>query len=411
LKAFGVLILLLTLAAAGAAGWLWYCVEQPYQGFPEQGVFVDVPHGASGRTVARLLKQNGVVRSSFAFGIYARQHPRRQLQAGEYFFNHAISAHDVFWQIADGHVFQQAFTVREGETIFDIAHDIEAEKLMSADEFLRAAQNPELIRDIAPHAKTLEGFLFPATYFLPRHPTAVEVTGEMVRKFREEWQRIAPPESKNDATGLEHGRPTESVVTLASLVERETPKPEERPLVAGTFENRLRKRIPLQCDPTVIYALQDAGQYRGTLRSADLHFDSPYNTYAHAGLPPGPIGNPGEASLRAALAPAPTDYLYFVANTQGGHFFAATLVEHNRNVNRYHRLLAGLPADAPEADPAPAPAPAPASPKARAAKPRHTQHQAVAKKSSSKRPTKKRTETAKTQKKKAQAQQARAVAQ
>jgi UPF0755 protein len=173
----------------------------------------------------------------------------------------------------------------------------------------------------------------------------------MVRKFKEEWQRIAPAESKGDTTGLEHGRPVISVVTLASLVERETPKPEERPLVAGAFANRLQKRIPLQCDPTVIYALQDAGRYNGRLTGTDLHFESPYNTYAHPGLPPGPIGNPGEASLRAALDPAKTDYLYFVANTQGGHFFAATLAEHNRNVTKYRRLLAGLPADPPELEP------------------------------------------------------------
>jgi UPF0755 protein len=231
---------------------------------------------------------------------------------------------------------------------------------MTSDEFLTVAQNPELIRDIAPRAKSLEGFLFPATYFLPRHPSPTEVAAEMVRKFREEWQRIAPPESQHDSTGLEHGRPVVSVVTLASLVERETPKPEERPLVAGAFENRLRHNIPLQCDPTVIYALQDAGQYRGKITGADLHFASPYNTYAHPGLPPGPIGNPGEASLRAALDPAKTDYLYFVANTQGGHFFAATLLEHNRNVTKYRRLLAGLPAESPDPSPDPEPALAPA---------------------------------------------------
>lgn len=344
---------LLLLAIVGAAAWMWFSIEQPYQGFSAQGVFVDLPHGASSRTAARILKQNGVIRSAFTFEVYARRHARRRLQAGEYFFDHAISAHDVFWQIADGHIYEQQFTVREGETIFDIAHDLEAQKLMTADEFLAAAQTPDLIRDIAPHAKTLEGFLFPATYFLPRHPTPADVTAEMVRKFKEEWQRIAPAESKHDTTGLEHGRPVVSVVTLASLVERETPKREERPLVAGAFENRLRKRIPLQCDPTVIYALQDAGQYNGTLRGADLHFASPYNTYVHPGLPPGPIGNPGEASLRAALQPAQTDYLYFVANTQGGHFFAATLSEHNRNVTKYRRLLAGLPADLPEAPLAP----------------------------------------------------------
>jgi UPF0755 protein len=332
---------------------MWDCIEQPYQGFSAQGVFVDLPHGASSRTVARLLKQSGVIRSALAFEVYARRHPRRRLQAGEYFFDHAISGHDVFWKIADGHIYEQPFTVREGETIFDIAHDLETEKLMTADEFLAAAQNPELIRDVAPRAKTLEGFLFPATYFLPRHPTPTDVTAEMVRKFKEEWQRIAPPESKHDTTGLEHGRPVVSIVTLASLVERETPKPEERPLVAGAFENRLRKNIPLQCDPTVIYALQDAGQFNGKLTGADLHFPSPYNTYAHPGLPPGPIANPGEASLRAALDPAKTDYLYFVANTQGGHFFAATLAEHNRNVTKYRRLLAGLPADPPTPPPAP----------------------------------------------------------
>jgi peptidoglycan lytic transglycosylase G len=373
LLAFIVVIVLL--AFAGAAAWEWYSIESPYQGFAPQGVFVDLPHGASSRAVARILKQNSVIRSAFAFEVYARRHPKRRLQAGEYFFGHPISGHDVFWQIADGHIYEQPFTVREGETIFDIAHDLEAEKLMTSDEFLAAAQNPELIRDVAPRAKTLEGFLFPATYFLPRHPTPTDVTAEMVRKFREEWQRIAPPESKHDTTGLEHGRPILSVVTLASLVERETPRPEERPLVAGAFENRLRKNIALQCDPTVIYAMQDAGQYKGTLTGADLHFPSPYNTYAHPGLPPGPIGNPGEASLRAALQPAQTDYLYFVANTQGGHFFAATLSEHNRNVTKYRRLLAGLPADPPPASPAP--------PK-QAAKPQR-KHATAAKKSQDKR--------------------------
>src|SRR5947209_8410564 len=193
--------MLVVLALVGVAAWAWYCLESPYQGFAAQSVFVDLPHGASSRTVARLLKQNGVIRSATAFEVYARRHPKRRLQAGEYFFDRAVSGHDVFWQIADGHVYEQPFTVREGETIFDIAHDLEAEKLMTSDEFLAAAQNPELIRDIAPRAKSLEGFLFPATYFLPRHPTPTDVTAEMVRKFREEWQRIAPPEAQHDATG------------------------------------------------------------------------------------------------------------------------------------------------------------------------------------------------------------------
>jgi UPF0755 protein len=129
------------------------------------------------------------------------------------------------------------------------------------------------------------------------------------------------------------------VVTLASLVERETPRPEERPHVAGVFANRLRIRQPLQCDPTVAYALTLAGKYTGKLNSEDLRFASPYNTYHNRGLPPGPIANPGEASLQAAAAPSPTHDLYFVANTEGGHFFSETFREHNRNVARYRRLL------------------------------------------------------------------------
>jgi UPF0755 protein len=346
------LLLILLIAAAGAA-WLWYSVNYPYQGFGAEGVFVDVLHGSSSRAVARQLRDKGVVRSAIAFEFYARRHPRRSLQAGEYFFDHAASAHDVFWKLANGQVFEQPFTVREGETMFDIARDLEAGNFMPASDFLRAAKDPALIQDLVPRATTLEGFLFPATYHLSRHPTAVTLTTDMVRKFKEEWGAVTTSNSAGatstneiDATaltttGLASVRPVASIVTLASLVERETPKPEERPLVAGVFENRLHKFMPLQCDPTVIYALEELGQYKGTLTLADLRIESPYNTYTHTGLPPGPIGNPGEASLRAAYQPAQTNYLYFVANTQGGHFFSATLAEHNNNVIKYRRLLAG----------------------------------------------------------------------
>jgi UPF0755 protein len=350
LKKVLLFVLTLMLAAAGAGVWVWYCITKPYQGFATEGAFVTVPHGASSRGVARMLESNGVVRSAIAFEIYARRHPRRSLEAGEYFFDHAASSRDVFWKLAKGDVYQTPFTVREGETLYDIAHDLEAGHFLSADDFVRAASDPMMVRDMDPHARTLEGFLFPATYELPRHPVAVELTAAMVKKFKEQWARLSPPMAGDDKTRLSSGYPISSIVTLASLVERETPKKEERPLVAGVFENRLRKDMMLQCDPTVIYALEQEGRYNGTLAGADLHLNSPYNTYEHTGLPPGPIGNPGEASLRAALQPAQTDFLYFVANTQGGHFFSATLEEHNRNVTKYRRLLAGLPAD-----PAPSP--------------------------------------------------------
>jgi len=341
------LVLILVLAAAGAGAYIWYGIQKPYQGFGSAGVFVTIPHGASSRAAGRILAKNGVIRSAIAFEVYARQIPRRSPEAGEYFFDHAMSGKDVFWKLARGEVYQLPFTVREGETMFDIAHNLEAAKFVPAADFLRVANDPSSIKDLAPYAKTLEGFLFPATYQLPRHPVAADLAATMVQKFREQWRSI----SASDPAPAGVGRPTLSTVTLASLVERETPKPDERPLVAGVFENRLHKGMPLQCDPTVIYALEQSGKYNGTLAGKDLHYDSPYNTYEHGGLPPGPIGNPGEVALRAALAPAQTDYLYFVANTQGGHFFSATLAEHNKNVNRYHRLLQGLPADPPPAPP------------------------------------------------------------
>ena len=347
-----VLLLLLVLIAGGAAAWMWYGMTKPYQGFGAEGVFVDAPRGASSRHVASLLKTDGVVRSALAFEIYARRHPKRTLQAGEYFFDRAMTGREVFWKLANGQVYQQPFTVREGETMFDIARELEAGKFMRAGDFLYAAGDPALIRDLAPGAYTLEGFLFPATYELPRHPAASELTAEMVRKFKEEWKRLAGPTAGGPTDEGGH-RAVNRIVTLASLVERETPKPEERPLVAGAFENRLRKGMRLQCDPTVIYGMERSGKYSGTLTGKNLSFDSPYNTYEHGGLPPGPIGNPGEASLQAALEPAQTNYLYFVANTQGGHFFSSTLAEHNKNVVKYRRLLAGLPADPPPPPPSP----------------------------------------------------------
>ena len=364
------LVLVVVLAAGCYAAWMWYSLTQAYQDFPREGLFVDIPRGASPRFVGYLLKQDGVIRSRLAFEIYARRHPRHTLRSGEYFFDHPMTGRDVFWKIAGGQIYEVAFTVREGETIFDIARNLQSGKLMPAGDFLFAASDPSLIRDFAPEARTLEGFLFPATYELPRHPVAGELTAQMVHKFKEEWKRLDASDANGQTTSdgqtaaktpiaakdqdistMESPTARLRIVTLASLVERETPKPEERPMVASVFTNRLRKGMRLQCDPTVIYGLERMGQYKDFLTKKELTFDSPYNTYEHAGLPPGPIGNPGEASLRAALHPEETSFLYFVANTQGGHFFSSTLEEHNRNVLKYRRLLAGLPADPPPPPP------------------------------------------------------------
>jgi UPF0755 protein len=325
-----ILVLLIVVVLAG--GYLYLTLYQRYQGFASDGVYVDIPHGASQRTIARLLAENGVVRSRMAFELLCRERGRRTLEAGEYFFDRPVNAFAVYDAIANGRVFVKEFVVPEGFTIFDIADLAASEGFLSRDEFLVAARDPSPIRDIAPAAPSLEGFLFPATYEFPRHMTGKDMTAAMVKKFRQEWLTLP-------VTGAPPNQSIQDTVTLASLVERETPRSEERPHVAGVFENRLRIGQPLQCDPTVAYALSLVGAYTGKLDGGDLQFSSPYNTYRNRGLPPGPIANPGEAALRAALDPPSTDDLYFVANTEGGHFFSKTLQEHNRNVARYRRLL------------------------------------------------------------------------
>ena len=341
-------VVIVVLGLVLAAAWIAYALYTPYQGFPPQGVYVDIPRGASARTIARLLAENGVVRSRVAFELLCRSRARRALQAGEYFFHRAVTAFDVFQTLAEGRVYQIMVTVPEGLTMFEIAELVEGAGLANREAFLGAARDPAPVRDLAPRARSLEGFLFPATYQFPRHIAPQEIVGAMVRRFREVWQAL--PKASLNPNGLT----MDGAVTLASLVERETSVPEERRIVAGVFLNRLRRRLPLQCDPTVIYALQLAGKYNGMLYSTDLSFDSPYNTYRRTGLPPGPIANPGEASLRAALNPQAVDYFYFVATGHGGHVFSKTLQEHNENVRRYRRMLAqnaaangGKPTDPP----------------------------------------------------------------
>jgi UPF0755 protein len=326
-RAFLLILIVLCVAVA----YLYAALYQPYQGFPKDGVYVDIPRGASQRVISRLLAQNGVVRSRIAFELLCRLRKRRTMQAGEYFFDHPVTAVSVYDTIANGRVFVKEFVVPEGFTMFDIADLAAQEGFLTRAEFLAAARDPAPIRDIAPNAPSLEGFLFPATYEFPRHMNGRDMTDAMLKKFRQVWTALPP--------GSVPRQSIQETVTLASLVERETPRPEERTHVAGVFENRLRVGQPLQCDPTVAYAMTLAGAYTGKLDGADLHFSSPYNTYQNRGLPPGPIANPGEAALRAALDPPPTEDFYFVANTEGGHFFSKTLEEHNRNVVRYRHLL------------------------------------------------------------------------
>ncbi len=335
MRRLGLLALLAIAAIGAAAGWLEIQIDKPYRGHRPDKVYVDIPHGSSRWQIAGILAHDNVIRSRFAFLLFSEWHKRAPMQAGEYLVDQPLNSREIFWKIAKGQIFVHNVVIPEGWTMYDIANELQQQHICSRSEFLIAAHDTALISDLAPHAQSLEGFLFPSTYEFTRRATCLEAVSRMVADFRSVWESIDPGNSRT----LPQGLSLEQVVTIASLVERETPNPSERPLVAGVFYNRLRLRYPLQCDPTVQYAFQLEGVVEHDIHPADLRINSPYNTYEHRGLPPGPIANPGEASLLAALDPAKTDYLYFVANAQGGHYFSKTLKEHDRNVNRLRRAL------------------------------------------------------------------------
>jgi UPF0755 protein len=342
------LLALLAIAAMGAgAGWLDSQIDRSYRGHRPEKVFVEIPRGTSRLEISSILKRNDIIRSQLAFSLFSAWHLRKPLEAGEYLFDRPLNSREVFWKISHGQIFVHVVVVPEGWTMYDIAAEVDRQGICGRREFLAVAQNASLVSDLAPSAHNLEGFLFPSTYEFTRRTTCEQIAMTMVQHFRSVWDRTLAP---GGSVPLPEGLTLGQVVTLASLIERETSNPEERPLVAGVFYNRLHRGYPLQCDPTVQYAMEQAGHPTENLRPRDLRTDSPYNTYLHRGLPPGPIANPGVASLGAALHPTQTDYLYFVANDHGGHFFSRTLEDHNRNVARLRHLLSG---DAAQSDPEP----------------------------------------------------------
>lgn len=323
-------LLLLALIVAAVTAYLVYVPVGPAAGNPASAVFVDIAPGTSSRGIAAQLERAGVIRSRYAFELL-RLFKKGRLIAGEYRFDHPAPATDVYSRIRRGDVYFIAVSIPEGYNIFDIAQTIAAAGLGDRDAFLAAERsNTGLISDLSPNASSLEGFLFPDTYKFTRHSTAAQILTAMVHRFRQVSGQL-------DLAGA--GRPVPETVTLASLVEKEVAQDAERPLVAGVFVNRLAHSIPLATDPSVIYAALLEHRYRGTIYESDLHADSPYNTYRHTGLPPGPICNPGVAALKAAISPAHTDYLYFVADAQGHSRFSSTLKEHAQQVQQYRRAL------------------------------------------------------------------------
>ena len=332
-KAFvTVLITLLVLGAAGGFVGLhiWNRIHDPYKGYAGEEQFVDIPPGLSSITIGRRLVEAGVIENEIVFRVALRWTGRlRSLKAGEYRFDHPMSAVDVLDVIGRGDSFARRITFPEGLTILEMAKLYESRGFGAARDFTEAARDASLIKDLDPAANDLEGYLFPDTYALPRRMPASRLIAQMVGRFRASYTDDV--KSRAD----ERGMTSREVVTLASLIEKETGTPGERPLVAAVYTNRLKIGMGLQADPTVVYALQKAGKYDGNIRKEDLGLDSPYNTYKYRGLPPGPIASPGKASLEAAVSPADVPYLYFVSRNDGTHAFAATLGEHNLNVRKF----------------------------------------------------------------------------
>jgi UPF0755 protein len=323
LKFLGILLLLLLLAAAAAA----YVVYAPYG--PTTETFVDIPPGTGASAIAARMERAGIIRSRYGFEFFSLR-KGGTLKAGEYRFDHAVSMPEVYARLVQGDVYTQALTIPEGYNIFDIANAVEAAGLAKRDAFLAAErQHTELIADLIPpnaHPDSLEGYLFPDTYRFSRHATPLQMLTAMVHRFRQTSTQLGL-----DRTNIV---PT---VTMASVIEKEVAQETERPLVAGVFVNRLAKSMPLGTDPTVIYAALLDNRWRGTIYASDLQSPSPYNTYKHTGLPPGPISNPGIASLRAALQPAQTEYLYFVSDAAGHTRFSVDLKEHAQQVQAYRQ--------------------------------------------------------------------------
>src|SRR6266853_1879704 len=314
------------IAIIGLAAWLALALWLPV---PPQGQkFVRLRPGYSTRRIARELKSAGVIRSTHAFVLWHAFHRRPSLKAGEYLFDHDAGAIDVHNRLARGDVYVHTVVIPEGYNIFDIAQAIESAGLGPRQDFLKVAiTDTALISDLAPQATSLEGYLFPNTYEFTRTQSMRDVATEMVKQFRQV------------ATAIGLTQDIQRTVTLASIIEKETAVADERPEVASVYLNRLSKRIPLQADPSVIYAELLKGTYGGALHHTDMQFDSLYNTYRHAGLPPGPIANPGKSSLQAAMHPAETRFFYFVSDGNGHHLFSTTLEEHNRNVAALRRAV------------------------------------------------------------------------
>ncbi len=331
----GILVFLILVSVAAAGLWLSSELEKPYWSARTEEVFVDIPRGANANQIAGMLTDSGVLRHRIPFRLYLRfSNLGRHIQAGEYRFDQPASPKQIVQRLIRGDVYFRAITIPEGLTAQETLALLTQNHLGDPEGLERALLKTEWIEDLAPGARNLEGYLFPETYRFQRKADSETIIKTMVRQFRTKLEKIL------SRYPMQPGWNVSRIVVVASMIEKEVKTADEGPMVASVLINRLDNRMPLGCDATIIYAMKLAGTYEGRLGRKDLIMDSPYNTYRHAGLPPGPICNPGADALQSALNPAKTDYFYYVSRNDGTHQFSKDYRSHVNAVNIFQRPLA-----------------------------------------------------------------------
>lgn len=311
----------------------WFAYEFYHTTKSPHGLIeIEIPEGGNAASIASSLLDQKIIRKKWPFLLgYRLFFFPQTLKAGEYNIQMPVSVKTVLFMLTEGDVILYPFTIPEGLTRREIADHLEHNYGINKQEFLQVTDSAESISDWDQEATDLEGYLFPETYRFSKDPSGKRIAESLVSQFKlafdDSWKKRAE----------EMGMSIREIVILASLIEKETALADERATISAVFHNRMRIGMKLDCDPTIVYALKQTGNFRARLWTKDLKYDSPYNTYLYGGLPPGPIANPGRASLEAALYPTDENYLYFVSKNDGSHHFSRTFREHQNAVNRYQR--------------------------------------------------------------------------
>jgi UPF0755 protein len=329
---FAIIAVLLAVGLAAAGLWLRSELKTPYYESSEPETFINIPQHATTSRVAEMLVDSGILKHKLPFILYLRFTKKgHSIQAGEYKFSGTSTPVRVAQRLVKGDIYFKSITIPEGLTAQETIELLARNSLGDIEEMEQLLLNTALIADLDPDSANLEGYLFPETYHFSRNADSETIIKTLVNQFRTRFTGMSAHYP------LRPGWNAARIVTLASMIEKEVRKAEEGPLVASVYINRLDKRIPLACDATIIYAMKMAGIYEGKLSRADLVMKSPYNSYLHQDLPPGPIANPGENSLRAALNPATTDFYYYVSRNDGTHQFSKNFRQHQKAVDRFQK--------------------------------------------------------------------------